>query len=787
MQQTISVGGKARLAFAAITLLALLMAPLAAVAKFSADLQGQSKNDPTWIGGNLLGWADCDYIPMRVYLTGGPVTAQPIRVYFDHLHGTTPGIEDLSGFTPSANVVITAGPTLNAPLSSGTWYYDLTINLTDKSPGFVEFRGRLAAGAHLNTGSSLHLGGTPSLSTLQIFKPAPASGSPDLAVVKNGPAQTRPGTIITYTLNYTNKATCASDATGVQLSDLLPSSVSYIANSASRPAVQVGSSLFWDLGTLAKGASGSVTFKAQVNSNTASGLIFTNLAQILSAETDANLADNVSTLITTVAFNHAPVANDDSYSMNEDTGLIVIAPGVLANDTDADGDRLTALLASGPSHGTLTLNPDGSLRYVCAPGFNGTDTFTYRASDGQAQSGIATVTIRVNPVNDPPSFTKGPNQLVNQDSGPQTVTNWATHISAGAPDEAGQTLTFILTNDTIALFSVQPAITPDGTLSYTPAPHAYGVAHVTAVLKDNGGTANGGMDTSAPQSFTITVNAFPIVNIVEPTNNTVFIAPASITVIADAHDPDGMISQVQILQSTNRLFQTNASPAITIWTNVPAGNYQFTARATDNVGASAISSPVNVTVLDRAPMLIIQPPHFNPQTGLFEEMVRVLNPTPKSLSGVRVMISDLATGMQVFNASGQAGGVSYVQSQLPIPPGGSIDLTIEYYVPNYATPNPSLAAAVSQPSLQAASVSDTMVPVTRQLRLDNGDFLLEFNSESGRVYFVQYSNDMKDWKTAWPSVAGTGNRIQWMDNGPPRTETSPVPEPARFYRVVLAP
>ncbi len=765
----------------------MLLAPLAAVAKFSAVLEGQSKNDPTWIGGNLTGWQDCDYIPMRVYLTGGPVTAQLIHVYFDHLHGTVPGIEDLTGFTPSANVVITAGPTLNAPPSSDTWFYDLTINVTDKSPGFVEFRGRLAAGAHLNTGSSLHLGGTPSLSTLQIFKPAAASGSPDLAVVKTGPAQARAGAIITYTLNYTNKASCASDATSVQLSDLLPPSVSYDANSASGPVVQVGSSLFWDLGTLTRGASGSVSYRAQVNSNATYGLVFTNYAQILSAETDADYADNVSKVTTTVVSNRAPVANDDSYSLNENTGLIVMPPGVLANDTDADGDPLDALLVSGPSHGMMVLKPDGSLRYVSAPGFYGTDSFTYRASDGQAQSGVATVTVTVNPINERPSFTKGPNQLVNQDAGPQTVTNWATAISAGPPDEASQTLTFIVTNDTNALFSVQPAISPDGTLSYTPAPHVYGIAHVTAILKDNGGTANGGMDTSDPQSFTITVNAFPIVNIIEPTNNTVFIAPANITIIADAHDPDGTVSQVQILQSTNLLFQTNAAPAITVWSNVPAGSYQFTAQATDNLGASAVSSPVNVTVLERPPIFIVLPPHFNPQTGLFEETVRVLNPTPRSLIGVRLMVSDLATGMQVFNASGQAGGVSFVQSQLPIPAGGSVDLTIEYYVPNFATPNPVLAAEVVPPSLQAASLSDKQTPVTRQLRLANGDFLLEFRSEAGRVYFVQYSKDTKDWKTAWPGVAGTGNRIQWLDNGPPRTESSPALDPSRFYRIMLAP
>jgi VCBS repeat-containing protein len=68
---------------------------------------------------------------------------------------------------------------------------------------------------------------------------------------------------------------------------------------------------------------------------------------------------------------------------------------VLANDTDADGDPLTAVLASGPSHGALQLNADGSFAYTPASGFSGQDSFAYKANDGAADSNIATVTITV--------------------------------------------------------------------------------------------------------------------------------------------------------------------------------------------------------------------------------------------------------------------------------------------------------------------------------------------------------------------------------------------------------
>src|SRR2546430_9622291 len=71
--------------------------------------------------------------------------------------------------------------------------------------------------------------------------------------------------------------------------------------------------------------------------------------------------------ITVTPVNDAPVAaNDDSYTTPEDTQLTVSAPGVLANDSDVDGDALSAVLVSGPSHGMLTLNGDGSLVYMPA-------------------------------------------------------------------------------------------------------------------------------------------------------------------------------------------------------------------------------------------------------------------------------------------------------------------------------------------------------------------------------------------------------------------------------------
>ena len=81
------------------------------------------------------------------------------------------------------------------------------------------------------------------------------------------------------------------------------------------------------------------------------------------------------------------------------------APGVLANDSDPDNNPLSAVLVSGPSHGTLTLNPDGAFTYTPATNHTGSDSFTYQASDGTLASELATVTLTVTAVNDAPTVT----------------------------------------------------------------------------------------------------------------------------------------------------------------------------------------------------------------------------------------------------------------------------------------------------------------------------------------------------------------------------------------------
>ena len=144
---------------------------------------------------------------------------------------------------------------------------------------------------------------------------------------------------------------------------------------------------------------------------------------------------------------------------------------------------------------------------AAGPEIDGTtaDTSTNGGSS-PFSSTSATAAVTVTPVNQPPTFTKGPDESVNANDGPQTVAGWATPIVPGGAGNATANVTFQVSDDNHSFFQVQPAISSNGTLTFTPATMTSGgTATVTVVARNDGGTANGGVDTGAAQTFTITV------------------------------------------------------------------------------------------------------------------------------------------------------------------------------------------------------------------------------------------------------------------------------------------
>jgi VCBS repeat-containing protein len=159
--------------------------------------------------------------------------------------------------------------------------------------------------------------------------------------------------------------------------------------------------------------------------------------------------------------NDAPVAVDDAGTTDEDSVLNVAAPGVLANDTDADGDSLTAVLVSGPTNGSLTLNTDGTFSYTHNGSETTSDSFTYKANDGTADSNVATVSITVTPVNDAPVAVN--DAYTTAEDTPLTVA--APGVLTNDSDAEGTPLTAVLASSP---GNGSLALNADGSFTYTP-------------------------------------------------------------------------------------------------------------------------------------------------------------------------------------------------------------------------------------------------------------------------------------------------------------------------------
>lgn len=241
--------------------------------------------------------------------------------------------------------------------------------------------------------------------------------------------------------------------------------------------------------------------------------------------------------ITVTAVNDVPsfAAGLDQLVL-EDAGLTSAAgwaTGISAGPSDESGQALDFQLSSDSNPGLFSVAPavnaaTGSLTFTPAPNASGSATVGFRLHDdgGTANNGVdlspeQTFTITVTAVNDAPSFTPGANPTVNWNSGAFSASGWATAMSPGPSDESGQQVSFAFTaNDSPSLFSAGPSVAADGTLSFTPAANQTGTAHLTLVCQDDGGTADGGQDSSPASSVTIRVNAPP-----NAVNDTTFVVP----------------------------------------------------------------------------------------------------------------------------------------------------------------------------------------------------------------------------------------------------------------------
>jgi VCBS repeat-containing protein len=324
------------------------------------------------------------------------------------------------------------------------------------------------------------------------------------------------------------------------------------------------------------GTGPNVTYTPAANYNGADSFTFT-----VNDGTSDSAPATVSITVTPV--NDAPTAVNDSYTATEDTTLTVAAPGVLLNDSDVDGDTLTASIATLPAFGTATVSANGALSYTPNANFCGPDSLTYAISDGNGGTASATVTITVACANDAP-VANTDTLTVLEDAAATTV-----NVRANDTDPEGNTLTVTsVTQGSKGVVTLNA-----GVVSYKPNANANGSDSFTYTISDgNGGTATG----------TVNVTITPVNDNPSAVNDTATAkknGSVVIAVLANDSDVDigDTITLVSVTQGTKGGTVTkNANGTVTFKPkNGFTGTDTFTYTISDGHGGTATAT-VTVTV-----------------------------------------------------------------------------------------------------------------------------------------------------------------------------------------------
>lgn len=558
--------------------------------------------------------------------------------------------------------------------------------------------------------------------------------------------------------------------------------------------------------------SGQLTFQTTTNANGSARVTVVVQDNGGTANGGVDRSTNIFNLVVTPV-NDAPFAVSDNYSVSQGDTLNVNSPGVLVNDSDVEGQPLTVRKATDPLHGTLALNASGGFVYTPVPEFFGTDSFTYRANDGELDSAtVATVSVRVFarpyfafPTEQQHIFS---GDLLRFSSTNTPATN---HVRVLDPDSPVLTVTLAVTNGTLAVAVTNGLLFPNGTtntntlvltgvtndlnaalesLSYRSVSNYFGDDTLELLVQDEGGRTNRGSRFIALQvevpsrgpALDVPLSNLNNTNTGRMVTNTTVVAVDTNLVANVVYNPTNTSVNVVAVDAqdgaTNRSSVTltvQFNDGTTQLVTVPIIVYHPLLAATTNAGSydGTFGTPL-----------------FNLQTGLYEQKVRVQNNTPFDFTALRLTATNLPATVVLQNATLTNGGRSYIDYNLAIHSGSNVTLKLEYFSRDLQPFTPGLKLELL--NQQRATISPTnaaMVAVAARLA-DNGyapdsqvKNYLQFPTKAGQVYYVQYQDIAgPTWKTSPVPLLGTGFVLNWLDDGPPSTE--PSPGPARFYRVV---
>ncbi|TWT37656.1 Peptidyl-prolyl cis-trans isomerase A precursor [Posidoniimonas corsicana] len=474
-----------------------------------------------------------------------------------------------------------------------------------------------------------------------------------------------------------------------------------------------------------------------------------------------------------------PVTMEDAYDVDEDGVLTVdAAAGVLANDTDPEGDAITVELVDGPTHGTLSLMEDGSFTYTPDGDFSGSDSFTYRASDATATSGPVTVTLTVNPVNDAPSATS---EAYSVDEDSTLTVDAATGVLVNDSDVESGSLTAVLKTDaangTLTLMD-------DGSFTYTPDADFFGTDSFTYAASD------GDLEST---EVTVTITVAAVADAPNAADDA-FTAPNDsspqpLDVLAnDDSDPDGQqtLTVTAVTQGTQGGTVTLSNGAITYAApDGYIGDDTFTYTITDTDGLTSTAT-VTVTVEEAANNTLSGFVYIDANGNGERDAGEAGAPGVRiTLTGTPNSSSASAVNMSVL--TGDDG--SYTFEDLP---AGTYELT--------ETQPAALADGDEETSVSGASISDDVISNI----VLSGGMTHEENNFGELALLPQYysivwmfasSTDpqslLGDIVEAAGQATGSSQQAQALstapvDSGPPSANAQPISTPADGGSVAAA-
>ncbi|MDF1710762.1 MAG: putative Ig domain-containing protein [Akkermansiaceae bacterium] len=423
----------------------------------------------------------------------------------------------------------------------------------------------------------------------------------------------------------------------------------------------------------------------------------------------------------------SPIGNDDGvYEVVED-GSLSVAPdlGILANDTDEDDglNALTVLLVDDVSNGSLNLMDDGSFSYTPNPDYFGADSFTYRSSDGTNQSADTNVSIEVI-------------ERIDLALGADIL---QTPLVAGGE----------------ALDTFRITVTNKGPSRATDVRLALNSIFPPGVLLTNSTTSLGSFDGD-----------FWTINTLDENESATLVLK-----IQASQDSSSGANNVAFTIAATDANQTDTDPS----------------NDTATAAVSVISAADTGTAITAAPGLELQ-------SGLLTGRVTVTNSNEEALPAFRLYIGNLPDDVKVHNAHGirafgdPATDRPFLLYNQTLAASASVTLTVEFFRATLDAdfdPVYEIELLPFSESLVANDPNQTNIPVERQEVLSNGDFLIEIASIPDTVYAVEYSENMTDWTRVPATITAVANRLQWIDNGAPKTSSHPSQVASRFYRFVI--